>query len=282
MTATYPPAEPIWCAGCGHFGVQGSLVRALDTLAIERHQVMVLAGIGCSGTIQSNLGTYGYHALHGRVLPTATGMHLADPDLTVIATGGDGDGYAIGMGHLVHAFRRNPSFTYIVMNNGTYGLTKGQPSPTSEAGGIAGPALDAVTLGLSLAGSTFVARGFVRWSDQLDRLTVAALEHSRAGRGFAFLEVLSPCVIYNDTYPAWEASLRDVDDDPDHDPSDRSGAFRTASELSAAGRMAVGLIYQAPARAAAAFTGAPRPAAELVDTRRHEGAYRELVDRYRV
>lgn len=277
MTATYAPALPIWCAGCGHYGVQSSLVRALNALRIPAHQVMVLAGIGCSGTVQNNLGTYGYHALHGRVLPSATGVHLADPDLTVVATGGDGDGYAIGMGHLVHAFRRNASFAYIVMNNAVYGLTKGQVSPTSE-GGDSGPPLDAVALGLSIHGSTFIARGFARWSEQLDRLTVAALEHARSRRGFAFLEVLSPCVHYNDTYAAWEASLVDVDADPTYDPADREAAFRVISRPAASGRMAVGLIYQAPAGPPAAAP--PRPAGAVLDPAAQAGAYRAMLDRY--
>ncbi|MFQ5555529.1 MAG: thiamine pyrophosphate-dependent enzyme, partial [Acidimicrobiia bacterium] len=216
MTATYVPATPIWCAGCGHFGVQAVMTGALRELEIPPHEVMVLAGIGCSGTVQNNLGTYGYHALHGRVLPTATGVHLANPDLTVIATGGDGDGYAIGMGHLVHSFRRNPSFAYVVMNNGVYGLTKGQDSPTFQ-GGASALGFDAISLGLSIPATTFVARGFARWTDQLQRLTVAALEHARSGRGFAFLEVLSPCITYNDTYPVWEATLHDLDADDDPD-----------------------------------------------------------------
>ena len=92
MTKTYTPAQPIWCAGCGDFGVQGALERALIDLNIAKHDVMILAGIGCSGTLQNNVGTYGYHALHGRVLPTATGVAFANPDLTVVAVGGDGDG----------------------------------------------------------------------------------------------------------------------------------------------------------------------------------------------
>ncbi len=317
VTATYPTAQPIWCAGCGHFGVQASLERALETLEVPRHESIILAGIGCSGTIQNNLGTYGYHALHGRVLPSATGVALADPSLTVIAAGGDGDGYAIGMGHLVHSFRRNISFTYIVMNNAIYGLTKGQRSPTSVGADDGAAPFDAVAMGLSVTGSTFVARGFTRWSSQLDRLTLAALEHARAGRGFAFLEVLSPCVNYNDTYPEWEASLYDVEAEPGYDPTDRAAAFRTASTLAADGRMAVGLIYRAGAPAgdvAAAVEGgdgkghgltggasgadgswpvgshaprpagprAPRPAGAPIDPGLNEQAYRRILDRYQL
>lgn len=277
MTATYRPAEPIWCAGCGHFGVQAVLQRALSDLEIPAHEVMVLAGIGCSGTIQNNLGTYGYHALHGRVLPTATGVHLANPDLTVIATGGDGDGYAIGMGHLVHTFRRNPSLVYLVMNNGVYGLTKGQDSPTA-ASTAHNVGFDAIALGLSLQASTFLARGFARWTNQLHTLTVAALEHAREGRGLAFLEVLSPCVTYNDTYPEWEASLCDLDADGDHDPTDRAAAFGAVSRLGEQGRMAVGLVYRdgAPSQPAA------DPAGETIDPAALSVRYRGILDRYAV
>jgi 2-oxoglutarate ferredoxin oxidoreductase subunit beta len=289
MTTTYRPAEPIWCAGCGHFGVQASLRRALDTLGITPAETLIVAGIGCSGTIQNNLGTYGYHALHGRALPTAIGAHLADPRLTVVAAGGDGDGYAIGMGHLVHAFRRNPSITYVVMNNGVYGLTKGQPSPTTVDGSMTGPSLDAVTLGLALPATSFVARGFARRSDQLDRLTLAALEHSRAGRGFAFLEVLSPCVHYNDTYPAWDATIHDVDEDPSYDRHDRAGAFRVAIEQAELGRRVTGLLFEAPeasglqpeAVGADEPRGARRPAGLDLDPRHHEAAYRQILDGFR-
>ena len=277
MTETYPPAAPIWCAGCGHYGVQAVMLGALRALDIPAHEVIVLAGIGCSGTIQNNLGTYGYHALHGRVLPTATGVQLANPDLTVIATGGDGDGYAIGMGHLVHTFRRNPSLTYVVMNNGVYGLTKGQDSPTAQEEGSA-LGFDAVSLGLSIPGTTFVARGFARWTDQLQMLTVAALEHARARRGFAFLEVLSPCVTYNDTYPVWEATLHDLDGDAGYDPTDRAAAFATLSSLGAESRMAVGLIYRDEA-------GSPgespaRPAAQDVTSQANTEAYERLLAGY--
>jgi pyruvate/2-oxoacid:ferredoxin oxidoreductase beta subunit len=172
---------------------------------------------------------------------------LANPDLTVIAAGGDGDGYAIGAGHLVHAFRRNANLAYVVMSNETYGLTKGQSSPTrtGEPGHMDGR-LDAVAMGLPISSTTFLARGYGGWSEQLHRLTRQALEHVRTRQGFAFLEVVSPCVTYWDTYPVWEQVLHDVDAEPGYDPSDRTAAFVETSRLAAEGRPPAGLIYRAP------------------------------------
>ncbi len=245
MTAkTYDPAVPIWCAGCGHFGVQNALRIALAAEEVPSHETLILAGIGCSGTIQNNLGTYGYHAMHGRVLPTAAGAALANPDLCVIAAGGDGDGYAIGAGHLVHGFRRNLPMVYILMNNQTYGLTKGQHSPTRT---FHSPShdetpLDGISLGLSIGATTFLARGYTGHFPQLVTLTRAAISHARSGRGFAFLEVISPCVTYFDTYPLWENVLENAEDQPDHDPADRAGAFAYTQRLLGEGRLATGQI----------------------------------------
>lgn len=267
MTKSYKPGQPIWCAGCGHFGVQGALNSALKALGIPPHETMVLAGIGCSGTIQNNLGTYGYHAMHGRVLPTAIGTALANPDLTVVASGGDGDGYAIGAGHFVHTLKRNPSLVYVVMNNGTYGLTKGQDSPTKEHPRWAPEeeAFDAIMLGLSIAGSTFLARGFASAPEQLNDLMVKALEHARAGKGFAFLEVLSPCVTYNDTYPQWDAMVHDVADIADYDASDRAQAFAACMSLKDSQRIPTGLIYQGdhPTLEQALLTEGAKPVAQV-------------------
>jgi len=275
VTTTYRPADPIWCAGCGHFGVQAAIARGLQALELAPHDVIVLAGIGCSGTIQNNLGTYGYHALHGRVLPTAAGVRLANPDLTVIAAGGDGDGYAIGVGHLVHALNRDLPFLYVVMNNGIYGLTKGQDSPTKPHDGR--PPLDAVDLALSIPATGFIARGFARWSDQLNRLIEQALRYTGDRRGFAFVEVLSPCVTYNDTYAEWEASLHDVDADPNHDPTDRPAAHARSAVLRSRGSSPVGLIYHDQDRSATPAVEQSAPAAEERRT-----AYRTLRDRYAV
>ena len=278
MTVTYAPAQPIWCAGCGDFGVQGALERSLDELGIARHETFILAGIGCSGTLQNNVGTYGYHAMHGRVLPTATGAAYANPDLMVIAVGGDGDGYAIGAGHFVHTLKRNPNLVYVVMDNRVYGLTKGQDSPTMDSGASHG--LDAVRLALSIPGTSFIARGFTRWSAQLHDLTRAALEHVRARRGFAFLEVLSPCVTYNDTYATWEAMLDNMDDDPGYDPTDRAAAFARALALEAQGRMQAGLIYRADPAAAANDDARAPMALQDLDPARHADAFREIMTSY--
>lgn len=277
---TYEPAVPIWCAGCGHFGVLNALETAIADLEVPLDDVIVLAGIGCSGTIQNYIGAYGYHALHGRVLPAAAGVALADPRLTVIGASGDGDGYAIGAGHLVHAFRRNVSFTYVLMNNETYGLTKGQRSPSrlldheGENGWLDGP-----LLGASIPTSTFIARGYSGWFEQLARLTRQALEHARGGQGFAFLEVVSPCVTYEDTYPRWEHVLHDVDADPMWDPADRAGALAGMATLGAEERLPAGLLFRS---AAAASAPRPVPALESIDPAGQRVRYEALLDRYAV
>ena len=239
------PTRPIWCAGCGDFGVLEALITALDELQVPVHDRMFIAGIGCSGSLQNYLSCYGYHALHGRVLPTATGVKLANPQLTVVGVGGDGDGYAIGGGHLVHAFKRNPGVTYIVMNNGTYGLTKGQASPTSVAGfqDNIEEDLDPIMLGLSIPGSTFLARGYSGQPAQLLQLTLAALRHTAAGHGMSYLEVLSPCVTYNDTYREWRTNVFNIDSEDGYDPGNRAGAFERMAKLREQGRLPLGLIY---------------------------------------
>ena len=279
MTVTYVAKPPIWCAGCGHFGVLGALKAALQELDVPPAETIVLAGIGCSGSVQNNMGTYGYHALHGRVLPTATGTALANPALTVIAAGGDGDGYAIGAGHLVHTFRRNAAFAYVLMNNATYGLTKGQDSPTAPlvSDDHRGEALDGVLLGLSIQASTFIARAFTRRPDQLVRLVTAALDHSRSGAGFAFLEVLSPCVTYQDTYPAWDAEALDFDEIDGYDPSDRAAAFSACLEALEAGRVPTGLIYRGgPAPAV------PDPGPAHSEVEGMTADYQEVMESYLV
>jgi 2-oxoglutarate ferredoxin oxidoreductase subunit beta len=287
MTETFPLAEPIWCAGCGHFSVLSALDAAFDRLDVPRHEAMVLAGIGCSGTIQNHVTAYGYHALHGRVLPAAAGAKLANPSLTVIAAGGDGDGLAIGGGHLLHAFRTNPSITYIMLNNGTYGLTKGQASPSSQTGfhgATEGRAADPIMLGLSLPGTTFLARGYSGDAAQLATLTDAAIRHAQAGKGFAFLDVISPCVAYNDRYHDWRARLCDIETVGGYDPSDRIAAFGLAAALEAEGKKPTGLLYEGEGIALETALGsapADGPADANIDPAANMPAVRELMDSFR-
>lgn len=281
MTETFTPSTPIWCAGCGDYAVRSSLERSLSSLGVADHDTMIVAGIGCSGTIQNTVHAYGYHALHGRVLPTATGVALANPSLTVIAAGGDGDGYAIGVGHLVHAFRRNPSLTYLLMNNGTYGLTKGQPSPTTPQVGRTDPgAFDAIMTGLAIPSTTFLARAYCGWVDQFDRLLVAALQHAAAKKGFAFLEVISPCVTYQDVYPTIESHLLDLDADADHDVADRGAAFVTCLEANQSGTIPVGVVYRDSSTSSA--TRFPAPAHADVDPIAAMGVFEDIMSTHRV
>ena len=159
--------DPDWCPGCGDFGVLAAVQKALVELQIPKHEVATISGIGCSSNFPGFIETYGMHTLHGRSLPVATGMKLANHAMTVLVTGGDGDGFGIGCNHFVHTIRRNVDLTYIVMDNQIYGLTTGQTSPTSRIGmktksmpygNIESP-LSPVALALA-AGATFVARGF--------------------------------------------------------------------------------------------------------------------------
>lgn len=211
-----------WCAGCGDYGILRAIELALAEKCLPAEQVAVFGGIGCSGKTPYYLSSYGVHTLHGRVLPFAAGAKLARPELTVIAVGGDGDGLSIGAGHFVNAGRRNLDLTYILFNNGVYGLTKGQASPTlrqgeqtkamAQANVQAG--LNAVQLALT-AGYSWVARGYAYDVKGLAGLIQQAIGHP----GTAFLEVLQPCPRYNDVHTqAWyEQRLYALDADG-HDP----------------------------------------------------------------
>ncbi len=246
MAKTVQATTPIWCPGCGDFGVLASLKKALSELGIKPKDTVVVGGIGCSGSIHNNLECYGIHSLHGRLLPTAIGVKLANPNLTVIAAGGDGDGYAIGAGHFIHALRRNPSIVYIVMQNGTYGLTKGQPSPTAVLGyeGNADAPFQSLLTALSIQSTTFIARGFSGNQAQLTVLMKKAIEHANQRKGFGFLEVLSPCVTYNDTYKEWRERIYDLDSEPGYNSTNRLIAFTRVSELVAEGKLPTGLIFR--------------------------------------
>ncbi|MGN7356093.1 2-oxoacid:ferredoxin oxidoreductase subunit beta [Paenibacillus sp. SAF-054] len=238
--------KPNWCPGCGDFSIQAAIQRAAANSGLEPEQLAVISGIGCSGRISGYIHAYGFHGIHGRSLPIAQGVKLANRDLTVIASGGDGDGFAIGMGHTIHAIRRNINMTYIVMDNQIYGLTKGQTSPRSAEGfvtkstpqGAVETTLSPLELALS-AGATFVAQSFSSDIKQLTALVEEAIKHE----GFSIINVFSPCVTFNkvNTYEWFKDNIVPLDSMPDYDPSSRIAAMTTLMET---GGMVTGLIYQ--------------------------------------
>ncbi len=222
--------DPDWCPGCGDFGVLAAVQKALVELQIPKHEVATISGIGCSSNFPGFIETYGMHTLHGRSLPVATGMKLANHAMTVLVTGGDGDGFGIGCNHFVHTIRRNVDLTYIVMDNQIYGLTTGQTSPTSRIGmktksmpygNIENP-LNPIALALA-AGATFVARGFSGEQKHLTELIKRGIEH----KGFSFIDVFSPCVTYNkdNTFQWFRPRVKKLEDNAEYDPSDWSAAM---------------------------------------------------------
>jgi 2-oxoglutarate/2-oxoacid ferredoxin oxidoreductase subunit beta len=217
--------DPDWCPGCGDFGVLAAVQKALVELQIPKHEVVTVSGIGCSSNFPGFIETYGMHTLHGRSLPVASGMKLANHAMTVLVTGGDGDGFGIGCGHFVHTMRRNLDLTYIVMDNQIYGLTTGQTSPTSRIGmktksmpfGNVDAPVNPISLALS-AGATFVARGFSGDQKHLVDLLRKAIEH----KGFSFIDVFSPCVTYNkdNTFQWFRPRVKKLEDNPEYDHTD--------------------------------------------------------------
>lgn len=238
--------KPNWCPGCGDFSVQAALQRAAANVGLEPEDLAVVAGIGCSGRISGYINANGFHGIHGRALPIAQGLKLANRDLTVIAAGGDGDGFAIGLGHTMHAIRRNVDITYIVMDNHVYGLTKGQTSPRSPVGfktnstpegQIESPI--AILEAALTAGATFVAQGF---SSDIKGLT-SLIEQGIKHKGFALINVFSPCVTYNkvNTYDWFKENLIDLSTIEGYDPHNRMKAMQTLMEHDG---LVTGLIYQ--------------------------------------
>ncbi|HET7767581.1 MAG TPA: 2-oxoacid:ferredoxin oxidoreductase subunit beta [Chloroflexota bacterium] len=224
--------KPTWCPGCGDFGVLNAVYRALRIKNFEPHQVVAVSGIGCSSRIPYFISTYGFHGIHGRTMPIATGVHVARPDLKTIVFGGDGDAFAIGAGHFVHAMRRNLDLTYVVMDNAIYGLTKGQTSPTSGSGfntlstpqGNPEQALNPMLMAIA-SGATFVARGFSAEPQKLADLIVEGINH----KGFSFIDVYSPCPTFNkvNTFKTYKEAVQPLP--ADHDPSNTIQALNYAN-----------------------------------------------------
>ena len=243
-----PEVAPDWCPGCGDFGVLTGLFQACADLQIQPHDLLVVSGIGCSSNLPGFIRAYGVHSLHGRALPFATGSKLANQAMTVVVTGGDGDGYGIGLNHFIQAMRRNINVTYIVMDNEIYGLTTGQASPTTEPGittkttplGNLEGMLNPLALALA-SGCGYIARGFSGQPKHLVELYKAGIQHP----GFALIDVFSPCVTFNkhNTYPWFRERVYTLEDE-NHETSNFHAAMDKALEWG--DRIPIGLFYRNP------------------------------------
>jgi 2-oxoglutarate ferredoxin oxidoreductase subunit beta len=239
--------EVTWCAGCGDYAILKALKLALADLDIAPHQVLLVSGIGCGSKLPDYMNANGYMTIHGRPLAVATGAELANPELHVIVVNGDGDSYGIGGNHFVHTCRRNPNITQIVENNQIYGLTKGQYSPTSDAGfitttspdGAIEAAFNPMAIALA-AGATFIARSFSGDPKHMAGVIAQGVRH----RGYALIDVLQPCVTFNrvNTYAWYRERVYHLEKEEGYDPSDRTAAWEKAQEWGE--RIPVGVIYR--------------------------------------
>ncbi|MFW5919140.1 MAG: 2-oxoacid:ferredoxin oxidoreductase subunit beta [archaeon] len=238
--------QPTWCPGCGDFGTMNGMMKSLANRGSEPKDTFVAAGIGCSGKIGTYMRSFALHGVHGRALPVATGVKLANPELEVLAAGGDGDGYSIGTNHFIHAVRRNVNVTYVVMDNRIYGLTKGQASPTShedfETGttpeGPKQPPVNPLALALA-AGGTFIAQSFSSDARRHVEILERAMEHD----GFSLVNTFSPCVTFNDvdTYDYYKDAIVDVSEDEDFDRTDYDQAKEKILDRDAE---YIGILYE--------------------------------------
>ncbi|OEF99297.1 2-oxoacid ferredoxin oxidoreductase [Vulcanibacillus modesticaldus] len=238
--------NPTWCPGCGHYTVLAALQRAAANLGLEPDNMVLVTGIGCSSKISQHFNSYGVHSLHGRALPVATGVKLANHDLTVVAAGGDGDGYGIGVGHFMHTLRRNIDITYIVMDNHIYGLTTGQTSPVSQKGfksktsphGSAEEPLRPLQTAI-INGASFVAQAFAGDINQMTRIFEEGIKH----RGFSHINVFSPCVTFNkiNTFEWFKEHLVNLDEKSDYDYTNK---YHALEFLDRHGSIVTGILYQ--------------------------------------
>ena len=236
--------KPVWCAGCGDFGVLTALYRAMAEQQWNPWETVVISGIGCSSRLPGYVATYGFNTVHGRALPLATGVKVARPELHVVAVGGDGDGFAIGGNHFLHSCRRNLDVTYILMDNEIYGLTKGQSAPTTPSGdktkstfyGNPEPSFDPCEVAISV-GATWVGRAF---SGDV-KGTVELISKALAHHGFAFLNVMSPCVTWRgeDQFKSFKAKSRPIPEG--HDRTSRGAALQFTRESDV---MSLGVLYE--------------------------------------
>jgi 2-oxoglutarate ferredoxin oxidoreductase subunit beta len=239
-------ALPTWCPGCGYFGIHQGLNACIQQLGLPHHQVVCVSGIGCAGRYPFFVDTYGLHTVHGRTLPVATGVKLANPELTVYAVGGDGDGLAIGGGHLPHAARRDIDINYVLFDNSIYGLTKGQPSPSSPMGmkskaspyGTIDKPLNATLMALTY-GAGFIARLFAGDWEGISRALMEGTNHN----GFALFHIYSSCVTFDKSYKTWDNLKKWIHPLPEnHDPTDLRQAFDRVLEDD----FSTGIVYRRP------------------------------------
>ena len=241
--------KPIWCPGCGDFGVVTAIYRALVAVGRPPHEIAFVSGIGCSSRIPGYTTAYGFNSVHGRALPIAQGIKMASPELLVLAAGGDGDGFSIGGGHVPHTVRRNSDITYIVMDNQIYGLTKGQVSPTSKRGtktptSVYGSMEEPVNplLYVLAYGAGFVAQGVPADMDGLAKIIEAAIRYP----GFAFVNIQSPCISYGEEdsqLKALKLKMRKLEAEG-HDPSNRLRAMELAQSYGET--LYTGIFYRNP------------------------------------
>ena len=240
--------DPIaWCPGCGNFSILKALKQALVEIQQQPHELVIVSGIGQAPKTPHYIRCNCFNGLHGRTLPVATGIKLANHELTVLAQGGDGDGYGEGGNHFLHAMRRNINITYLVHNNQIYGLTKGQTSPTSDVGfvtrttprGSLSPACNPLLLAVA-SNCSFVARGFAGEIDHLVSLIKAGIQH----KGFALIDILQPCVSFNrvNTFKWYSDRVYKINPDSAYDTKDHSNAFQKAQEWG--DKIPIGIIYR--------------------------------------
>ena len=236
-----------WCPGCGHHGVLTALLRALSEVGVDPNFLVNVSGIGCSSRLPYFVKSYKMHTLHGRAGPVATGVQLARPDLAVVVTGGDGDGFSIGGGHMSHLARKNINMTYVLMDNHIYGLTKGQVSPTSRRemvtsttpyGGMEAP-LDPVLYMLTY-GASYVGQAFAGNVKLASQLIKQGMEH----KGFAFINLLSHCPSFNDLDDAKYLKALCATEDNKHDTGDLDAAMHVVNTARREGREPTGLLYK--------------------------------------
>lgn len=240
--------ENTWCPGCGNFGIQDSLKQALYELDLNPNDVLIVSGIGQAAKMPHYINSNGFNGLHGRALPAALGAHVANPNLKIIVSSGDGDSYGEGGNHFMHNIRRNIDIVHMVHNNQIYGLTKGQASPTTDPGqnttlqtdGVILDPINPIALAISL-NCSFVARAFSGDSEKLKDILKEAMEH----KGYSYIDILQPCVSFNkvNTYKWYKERAFYLDES--YDPSNRVKAFETSLKWGDEG-IALGVIYKNP------------------------------------